>query len=102
MHIISKPKIREFWLQNADAEIPLLNWYKQSKHAEWKSITETKQTFPHADAVGDCTVFNVGGNKYRLVTKINYKKKIIFVRFVLTHAEYDTDKWKEDCRPKRL
>ena len=98
MHIISKPRLREFWLQNSDAEIPLLNWYKQSKKAQWKNLTETREMFSHADAVGECTVFNIGGNKYRLITKINYKAKIIYIRFVLTHFEYDKDKWKEDCR----
>ncbi len=97
MHIISKPRLREFWLQNSDAEVPLLTWYEQSKKADWKNITETRKMFLHADSVGECTVFNIGGNKYRLITKINYKTKVIYICFVLTHFEYDKDKWKEDC-----
>ena len=98
MKIISKPILREFWLQNASAEIPLLDWYKQSKKAEWKNLAEIKEIFSHADLVGECIVFNIGGNKYRLITKINFKTKIIFIRFVLTHKEYDQEKWKKDCR----
>jgi mRNA interferase HigB len=101
MHIISKPKIKEFWLEFSEAEIPLVNWYKQSKKSEWKNLAEIKETFPHADLVGECVVFNIGGNKYRLITKIKYRAKIIYIRFVLTHKEYDKDKWKEDCRIKR-
>ncbi len=98
MHIISKPKIREFWLQNLDSEVPLLDWYKQSKKADWNNLVETRQLFPHADLVGECIVFNIGGNKYRLITKINYRAKIIYIRFILTHKEYDQNKWKNDCR----
>ncbi len=102
MHIISKPRLREFWTQHSDAEIPLLNWYKQTGKADWKNLAETRELFPHADSIGECTIFNIGGNKYRLITKINYKKKIVYVRFVLTHFEYDKDKWKDDCRRRKL
>lgn len=98
MHIISKPILREFWLQNTSAEIPILDWYRQSKKADWKNLSELKEIFPHADLVGECVVFNIGGNKYRLITKINFKAKIIYIRFVLTHKEYDQEKWKKDCR----
>ncbi len=58
--------------------------------------------FPNADSVGECTVFNIDGNKYRLITKINYKTKIVYIRFVLTHLEYDKDKWKDDCRRRKI
>lgn len=98
MRIVAKPILRKFWSQNASAEIPLLDWYKQSKKADWKNLAEIKKTFPHADLVGECIVFNIGGNKYRLITKINFKAKIIYIRFVLTHKEYDQEKWKKDCR----
>jgi mRNA interferase HigB len=98
MRIISKPTLQKFWQQNPSATIPLLDWYKQSKKAEWKNLAEIRKIFPHADLVGECVVFNIGGNKYRLITKINYRAKIIYIRFVLTHKEYDQDKWKKDCR----
>jgi mRNA interferase HigB len=98
MRIISKPILREFWANNKNAEIPRMDWYKQSKKADWKNLSEIKMIFPHADLVGECVVFIIGGNKYRLITKINYKAKIIFIRFILTHEEYNQDEWKKDCR----
>lgn len=89
--------LREFWTKHILSEIPILDWYKQSKKADWKNLADTKKVFPHADLVGECIVFNIGGNKFRLITKINYRAKIIFIRFILTHNEYDQDKWKLDC-----
>jgi mRNA interferase HigB len=53
---------------------------------------------PHADAVGSCTVFNVGGNKYRIITKIAYEFYTVYIRFILTHKEYDMEGWKSDCQ----
>lgn len=75
-------------------------WYKTVLGAEWKSLLEAKATYPHAEGVetdnGETlTVFNIGGNKYRLITRIRYEFQLVNVRFVLTHAEYDKDKWKE-------
>lgn len=101
MRIISKSPFREFESQNPEAKIPLINWYKEAKKSNWENLAEIKETFPHADLVGECVVFNIGGNKYRLITKINFKAKIIYIRSILTHKEYDKDKWKEDCRIRR-
>jgi mRNA interferase HigB len=98
MHIITKKTLRDFYLKSPSAKIPLLTWFKLCKKTEWKNLAEVKETFPHADLVGECIVFNVGGNKYRLITKINFRAKIIYIRFILTHKEYDQDKWKQDCR----
>ena len=97
MNIISKKALQEFWGSYTNSKVSLQSWYSITKKSEWENITEVKTTFPHADLVGKCTVFNIGGNKFRLITKINYKRKIIYVRFVLTHNEYDRDKWKDDC-----
>jgi mRNA interferase HigB len=58
---------------------------------------EVRQTFPHADWYRECTIFNIGGNKYRLIAKIYYEDQTVLIRFVLTHAEYDQEKWKDDC-----
>jgi mRNA interferase HigB len=82
---------------HADAEQPLEVWYRITKHAGWMNLAGTRADFPHADSVGDCTVFNVGGNKYRLITKIRYNKQRIYIINVLTHKEYDQEKWKDDC-----
>jgi mRNA interferase HigB len=98
MRVVAKPILREFWAEHIDAEVPLLDWYTECKKANWKNPAELKLTFPQTDLVEKCTVFNIGGNKYRLITKINYRAQIIYIPFVLTHSEYDKDKWKEDCR----
>lgn len=98
MRIIAKPILREFWAKNVLAEMPLLDWYKQSKKADWNNLAEIKETFPHTDLVGECIVFNIGGNKFRLITKIKFRAKVIYIRFILTHKEYDQNKWKKDCR----
>jgi mRNA interferase HigB len=62
----------------------------------WQNLAELKQTFPSADLVKKFTVFNIGGNKYRLIVYIDYECQIIFIRHILTHAEYDKDDWKND------
>ena len=97
LRVISRRRLREFWERHKDAETSLRAWYAVTRRATWRSIVETKEVFPHADAVGDCTVFNIKGNDYRLITKIHYRGQRVFIRYVLTHAEYDRDEWKKDC-----
>lgn len=97
MHVISVRRLREFWQQNPDAEEPLRRWYRISKKAEWKNLAETRSEFPHADLAGVCTIFNIKGNAYRLISKIYYPNKTVLVRIVLTHPEYDKGSWKHDC-----
>jgi mRNA interferase HigB len=77
--------------------MPLRVWLKITKRAKWQSLADTRKDFPHADLVGVCTVFNIKGNDYRLITKIYYENQKVLVRFVLTHSEYDKGKWKNDC-----
>lgn len=98
MHVISLKKLKEFWLQHPNAEEPLRRWYKITTKADWQNLSETRSDFPHADLAGECTIFNIKGNSYRLVTKISYRTKKVFVRFVGTHAEYDKGDWKDDCK----
>lgn len=97
MRIISRKALREFWERHPEAEDPLQNWYRIASHAEWKNLAETRSDFPHADPVGDCTVFNIGGNKFRLIVKLRYARQRIYIRNVLTHREYDKEDWKDDC-----
>ncbi|MCI0523994.1 MAG: type II toxin-antitoxin system HigB family toxin [Acidobacteria bacterium] len=97
MRIISRKALREFWEVQPNAEQPLEDWYRITKHAEWSNLAQTRQDFPHADPVGDCTVFNIGGNKYRLITKIRYQYQRIYVIHVLTHKDYSKGKWADDC-----
>lgn len=97
MHIISKKALREFWERHADAKEPLEDWHTVAAHAKWQSIIDVRLIYPHADAAGDCTIFNIKGNNYRLVVKIKYAKRTIYVRFVLTHTEYSKGVYKDDC-----
>lgn len=97
MHVISKKKLREFWELHPDAYKPLDNWYRVAAKAAWRSIAEVRVAFPHADAVYHCTVFNIGGNKYRLIVEIKYDKQVIYVKHVLTHKDYDQGAWKKGC-----
>ena len=96
MHVISKKKFREFWEVHPRAQAPLEDWYRAVKVAEWEKFADVRETFSSADQVGKFTVFNIGGNKYRLIAVIHFNRGIVFVRHVLTHAEYDKGKWKND------
>ena len=97
MMILTRKAVRQAWQRHPQAREPLEEWYQAAKAARWRNLTETRADFPHADAVGTCTVFNIGGNKYRLIVKLNYAKQKIFIKHFLTHAEYDKDGWKKDC-----
>jgi mRNA interferase HigB len=96
MHIITKRRLREFWQQYPDAKAALQGWYQHAAFARWRHFADVRQTFPTADQVSHLTVFNVGGNKYRLVVRIEFEKQRVYIRRVMTHAEYDKDKWKND------
>jgi len=100
VRVISLKPLRKFWERHEDAEMPLRLWYKTATNAAWSSLRDVRRTYRHADSVktscGDTlTVFNIGGNKYRLVARIRYDYKLINVRAVMTHQEYDEGKWKE-------
>ena len=97
MHIITRRRLREFWENDSQSQTVLDEWYRRLKRISAASLAELHQTFPQADLVGRCTVFNVGGNKYRLITKIDFQRQTVYIKFVLTHAEYDKDKWKAVC-----
>ena len=100
MRVISLKPLREFWQRHPDAEEPLRLWYKTATSAVWSSLQEVRRTYPQADGVrtsdgSTLTVFNIGGNKYRLVARIRYDYRLVNVWAVMTHREYDEGKWKE-------
>lgn len=97
MRIISKRALRDFWKSEISAEQPLEDWYRSVKSADWRNFSDVQTTFRHADVFRDCVIFDIGGNKYRLIAKVRYQKKKVFMRFVLNHSEYDKDQWKNDC-----
>jgi mRNA interferase HigB len=92
MRIIAVKTLKEYWETpgNSDSEQPLRAWYAEAKEADWLSPNDIKATFHSASVVGkNRTVFNIKGNKYRLIVAIKYDFKIVYVRFIGTHKEYD-------------
>jgi len=92
MRVISRARLREFWLQAnyQDAEQPLKSWYDEVKRANWQTPQDIKALYRNASFVGNNrVVFNIHGNKYRLIVAVNYAFSMVYVRFVGTHAQYD-------------
>jgi len=90
MRIIAKRPLREFWERHANAKGPLLAWYNEVQKEDWDTPAKVKKKYRSASIVGgNRVVFNIKGNSYRLVARINYAARIVYVRFVGTHAEYD-------------
>jgi mRNA interferase HigB len=95
VHIISRKKLNEFAEQHSDAKRSLAHWYELAKRLNFSNFAELRETFPSADQVGKLTVFNVGGNKVRLIAAIHYNRRKIYIRAVLIHSEYSEQRWKE-------
>ena len=95
MNVISYKRIREFASSYRDAAESLRAWYTTAKKSHWQNLAELKQVYPSADMVSRYTVFNIRGNKYRLLTAITYPALVVNVLQFLTHAEYDKEKWKK-------
>jgi mRNA interferase HigB len=95
MHVITRKRLNEFADEYPEARTALAHWYGSVKRTSFSSFEQLKSMFSTADRVGKLTVFNVGGNKVRVITAIHYNRKRIYIRAVLTHDEYDRDKWKE-------
>jgi len=90
MRIISRKALREFWESHADAQQPLQAWYHDVKKATWRSPDQIKKIYHTASVLSNNrVVFNIKGNKYRLVVVVQYKYGIVYIRFVGTHKEYD-------------
>ena len=90
MRIVAKRTLREFWEQFPEAEEPLLAWYREVEKEDWYAPAQVKEKYRSASIIkGSRVVFNIKGNDYRLVVKINYPYRMIYIRFVGTHAEYD-------------
>ncbi|MBN2895181.1 MAG: type II toxin-antitoxin system HigB family toxin [Campylobacterales bacterium] len=90
MRVISKRTLQDFWLTHPDAMHPLAGWYTEATKASWLSPQEIKSQYKTASFLKDNrVVFNMGGNKYRLIVKINYPYSTVYIRFVGTHAQYD-------------
>jgi len=95
MHVLSRPALVMFWKKHPDAESPLQAWFKTMEREVFADFNDLRATFASADYVDGLTVFNIGGNKYRLIASIHYNRKKVFIRSVLTHAEYGRGNWKK-------
>lgn len=95
MHIITRKKILDFAERYPECSTALDGWFRIVKCAEFKNFAELRSIFSNADQVGKLTVFNIGGNKARLIAAIHYNRQKLFIREILTHKEYDKNKWKE-------
>jgi mRNA interferase HigB len=89
-------RLRTFWERHATAETLLRAWYQVASHETWHSLNDVRQTYPSADLVERLTVFNIGGNAFRLITRVEFQRQEIYIRHVLTHAEYDKEDWNRD------
>jgi mRNA interferase HigB len=93
--VLSKRPLERFWTRHPDAKVPLKYWLQATKSATWKNFSDVRRTFGSADVYKALTIFNIGGNNYRLIVEINYKTQIVYVHEVLTHSEYDKGDWKD-------
>jgi mRNA interferase HigB len=96
MHVITQKRLKEFWQKYPDSQTSLEIWYNRTKVVNWNNFAQLRQIFPDADLVNNLIVFNISGNKYRLITLVDFTYKKVFIRLILTHAEYDKNKWKQD------
>ncbi|MGH7214549.1 MAG: type II toxin-antitoxin system HigB family toxin [Tepidisphaeraceae bacterium] len=101
MRVITRRPLRRFAERWPDAAGALADWYRKTTAARWRNFADLKRTFGQSDLApvdsgNTVVVFDVGGNKYRLVAAVNYNKGKVYVLRVLTHKEYDAEKWKRD------
>ncbi|MDX6306097.1 MAG: mRNA interferase HigB [Blastocatellia bacterium] len=95
MHVISRKRLNEFVEQHREAKPSLAHWYGLMNRSNFSNFVELRAVFPSADQVNKLTVFNIGGNKVRLIAAIHYNRRKVYVRAVLTHTEYDEQSWRE-------
>lgn len=95
MRVIGRVYLEDFWKTHPEAKKPLETWHHVVVNATWKKFADVRQTYPHADYVDHWTIFNVGGNKYRIISNVIFENGDVHVRRVLTHAEYSKDRWKD-------
>ena len=90
MRVIAKKTLVLFYTQHEDSQTALEEWYEKTQNAKWENFAQLKQTFNSADSVGNQRyVFNIKGNHYRLVALVLFRIKMVYIRFIGTHDEYD-------------
>ncbi len=96
MHLISAGKLKQIASKYPDVTKNIQAFCKTIKKAQWKNLLDTQKIYRDAEAVENFTVFNIKGNKYRLIIDIDYEEQIAYFKYFLTHSEYDREKWKND------
>jgi mRNA interferase HigB len=96
MHLISAGKLKEASASYPDVKEVIKSFYKKVEKSTWQNLIDVQQDYRDAEAVGEFTVFNIKGNKYRLILDINYIDQLAYFKYFLTHAEYDKEQWKND------
>ncbi|MBS1554202.1 MAG: type II toxin-antitoxin system HigB family toxin [Bacteroidetes bacterium] len=90
MRVVAKKILREFWRKHADCEQQLKSWYREAGKSAWRNANDVKKEYPSASVLpSNRVVFNIKGNKYRLVVRINFQYQMVWIRFIGTHEEYD-------------
>lgn len=95
MHVITRKRLNDFVKKYPSVKSAVQHWYKLIKLKNFSSFSELREIFPNADHVGKLTVFNIGGNKVRLIAAVHYNRRKVYIRAVLTHEEYNEGKWRE-------
>lgn len=95
VRVIGRPALLRFSDNHRDALVPLMNWYRITRRADWNDLADVREDFGHADVVGRRTVFNIHGNRYRLVARVNHESKRVFILHILSHSEYDKGDWRK-------
>ena len=83
MHIITRARLRQFWEKHTDAEDALRLWYQRANQASWQNILEVQRVYPAAEIAGRLTIFDIKGHSYRLIVRIEYERREIYIRHVL-------------------
>jgi mRNA interferase HigB len=95
MHVITRKRLLEFAKKHPDCATALKSWYRIVKQTDFNSLIDLRQTFPSADIVDNLTIFNIGGNKARLIAAIHYNTHRVYIRHILIHKEYDRGSWRK-------
>ena len=95
MRVISKKPLREFWTLHPESRSMLEDWFRKASRIEASSFATLRQTFGSADYVDGYTIFDVGGNRYRIAAVAHYDKQRLYIRQVMTHAKYDRNAWRK-------
>src|SRR5438045_3657597 len=95
VNVISKRGLTEMLAKAPDAVEEGIRWYKAARKAEWRTVSDVRRQFSNADQFGSVLIFNLRHNRYRLITKVDFRTARVFVKALLTHKEYDREEWKK-------